>query len=533
MSIHVPTMIILIIVTSLSFALSIGCVARSVVPDGLRPLTAAFALHAAAYVLLGLRGMIPDMLSIVLANMMIAGVYSLLLAALARFQQVRLAHIWLWCPALAAGALFGFFIDDFNARVACGSLVVGTVCIRLLSMLFAGFRRTPGRGQYLLVISFILNLLVLSLRLIVSLGSMEMLKQITDSSFSQFALYISAFVSMTLLGTGFVLMAKESAEAQAQQLAMQDRLTGCWTRFHVEALTRREMLRLRRYATPLSLILIDLDFFKQVNDSHGHLVGDAVLQAFAARVKTCIRDTDVLGRWGGEEFIVVLPSSGFATTAQIAERIRAEVMLSPLHAGISVTASLGFSSCQSTDTWEDWLGRADMALYRAKSAGRNRVESEMPLGYPGDAVPVMGSLVQLVWQDEYLSGVEEIDTQHRELFVQANRLLAQMEGKSGEVSMGHEIRLFIASMRKHMESEEALLARNGCPELNAHALLHEHLVERALQLLENYECKQLDIGDLLHFVVYELTAQHLVLEDGKLSAWLSPPRVPEAVGTVL
>jgi len=521
MSIHIPTIFVLVIVTTLALSLALGWVSQPGAGDGLRQLAGGFALESVCIGLLGLRGEIPDFISIVLANVGVTIAYALLLMALAELQRIPLSRRWLWWPAITVGLLFFWFDDNIPVRMVIISIVLLVFDTKLLFMLGTAPRKLEGRGQHLLIVGVVVHMAAVIARgAFVLNGSYELHRQMRGELLAQGFIYVAAFVSLILLGLGFVLMAKEAAEAQARKLAMQDSLTGTWNRVRIEAFVHQEMLRLKRYATPLSLILIDIDFFKQVNDAHGHIAGDAVLKAFAGRVKACIRDTDVLGRWGGEEFVVVLPSSGFAAAAEIAERIRAAMEEGPLHEGIAVTASVGFSSCQSTDRWEDWLGRADLALYRAKAAGRNRVESEMPLHHAAGADPAGAGLVELVWREEYLSGVDEIDTQHRELFARANRLLALVGVPDRASELGQEIRLFIASMRRHMEAEEALLAANACPGLADHSKLHQHLIARSLQLLESYEHKQLDIGALLHFVVYELTAQHLILEDRNIDDWL-------------
>jgi diguanylate cyclase (GGDEF)-like protein len=147
-----------------------------------------------------------------------------------------------------------------------------------------------------------------------------------------------------------------------------------------------EVARALRSGMPLALLLIDVDHFKRVNDSHGHLIGDEVLRALAAELRQQVRESDVVGRFGGEEFTVLLPRTDTAGACGIAERLRgstATLSISAADARISVTVSIGVSVLgqHGSDLFE-LLAAADLALYRAKDAGRNQVMLYSP-GAPG------------------------------------------------------------------------------------------------------------------------------------------------------
>jgi diguanylate cyclase (GGDEF)-like protein len=132
--------------------------------------------------------------------------------------------------------------------------------------------------------------------------------------------------------------------------------------------------------TPLSVFFIDLDFFKLVNDTHGHMVGDDVLRSVAKKVSSAVREYDHVGRYGGEEFLVVLPNCNVETALEVAERVRQQVCDEPIVIAttqLRVTVSIGLSQWHSDQELLDLLRRADVALYRAKQNGRNRVEVEV------------------------------------------------------------------------------------------------------------------------------------------------------------
>lgn len=163
--------------------------------------------------------------------------------------------------------------------------------------------------------------------------------------------------------------------------AQRDALTGCLNRRAFGALYRREGDRSRRLTRPVSLLFFDIDRFKQLNDRFGHEVGDEVLHLLCRRVSGALREHDVLFRWGGEEFVVLLPHTRAPEAAAAAERIRRAVTDEPLgqdpnHDPIELTVSIGCATAEpAPELPDDLLHRADTACYRAKALGRNRVES--------------------------------------------------------------------------------------------------------------------------------------------------------------
>ena len=157
-----------------------------------------------------------------------------------------------------------------------------------------------------------------------------------------------------------------------------DDLTKVASRHHAMAILERELKLLPSEGTNLCVLMADLDHFKQVNDRYGHIVGDRVLNEVASRMKACVRDPDVVGRYGGEEFLVVLPDTQLQVSLEIAERIRRRLEASPVHIEdnlIELTISIGVAQAKRGETLEALVGRADSALYLAKQRGRNRVVS--------------------------------------------------------------------------------------------------------------------------------------------------------------
>ncbi len=201
-------------------------------------------------------------------------------------------------------------------------------------------------------------------------------------------LRIASWVNLVLIFGLFYTMAafyRETvivAESRLLKAATTDPLTGLANRsqFHVRALT--EMSHSRRSNIPVSLVLADVDFFKRINDTHGHDAGDKVLVRLAGLLRTSLRDVDVLARWGGEEFLALLPASDIESATEVAERLRKAVAAAHIDIGgqvVQVTMSFGISQILCTDDLLPATARADRALYESKRDGRNRVTALAPI----------------------------------------------------------------------------------------------------------------------------------------------------------
>jgi len=170
-----------------------------------------------------------------------------------------------------------------------------------------------------------------------------------------------------------------AALARIQYLAHHDELTQISNRRHLGERLAAEQLNQRQTGQTMSLVLIDIDHFKAVNDSHGHAAGDAVLRHFAATLHTTLRTSDFAGRWGGEEFLVVTPHASAETATALVERLRAALAAASFDAilpGLRITFSAGVAECAPGEDLHLAMDRADRALYQAKQTGRDRTVSE-------------------------------------------------------------------------------------------------------------------------------------------------------------
>jgi len=165
----------------------------------------------------------------------------------------------------------------------------------------------------------------------------------------------------------------KAKNVELEYLSQTDPLTGVYNRLKTDALLDQEFERSRRYNRKLSVVMFDLDYFKQVNDTYGHQTGDRVLVAASALVQAHIRKHDVLGRWGGEEFLILCPETDVQGAERLAENLRRQLESLGLGEVGSITASFGIAQLGRTEDVKRLIGYADGALYEAKKTGRNRV----------------------------------------------------------------------------------------------------------------------------------------------------------------
>jgi diguanylate cyclase (GGDEF)-like protein/hemerythrin-like metal-binding protein len=301
---------------------------------------------------------------------------------------------------------------------------------------------------------------------------------------------------------------------ELERLGSTDRLTGAWNRAHLDRVVASELGRSMRARQPVSLILLDIDHFKSVNDTCGHQAGDAVLCELARVIGAAVRTTDTLFRWGGEEFVVLASGTGYRGAATLAEKMRARLE-QHIFAGVgSVTISLGVAEHIATESAEVWFRRVDEALYRAKSGGRNRVSVDERGSSDLWAAESGASVIRLVWQEAYECGEPMIDREHRELFDLANTVLdAAIKPESSPQVFKAVLERLLAHITRHFANEEALLAQHQYEHLESHRRAHAGLLERARELKAATSAGEATLGDLVDFLANTVVAQHLFKAD--------------------
>lgn len=316
-----------------------------------------------------------------------------------------------------------------------------------------------------------------------------------------------------------LLEAKQVAEEAAARLtralrelertAATDQLTGLFNRRHFEQVMAVELARCRRYGQLASLILLDVDHFKAVNDGFGHHAGDRVLVAIAGAVGRTVRASDTACRWGGEEFAILSPGVSAPAAVRLADRVR-EVVAGEPHGGVpcQITVSAGVAQLDPAEGLEQGFERADQALYRAKAGGRNRVEAS-----PGAWDAPEHRVVQLVWDPGYESGDAGIDEQHRLLFAHGNALMDLAMAGGPAPSLRRRFAALLELAEAHFRDEERVLERVQYPERAQHAALHRALVQEAARMRARLDAGTLALHELVSFLVVRVVHDHIVGAD--------------------
>lgn len=321
-------------------------------------------------VLFGARGAIPDWLGLVLANqLLVLGSVTYYMGTRQFMGQPATWRTWNWVMAgttvVFAWLTYGW--PNYAVRVGFFTVVMGALyAAQLRFMLRHGGRNFPVR---LVEVMLGLHMLVLGVRL-GSILAGHAGNDLMEPSLFQ-TLYIGAYaLTVLMLSIGAVLMATDRLRTELEHLATYDSLTQALNRRALLQRCEDELERAQRYGNGPSIMMVDLDNFKAVNDTRGHQHGDAVLVHFAERTRQVLRRADRLGRYGGEEFLVLLPGADAQAALGVAQRIHATLATGhPLDCEVSI----GLTSWTGPqETLDAMLSRADAALYRAKEEGRNR-----------------------------------------------------------------------------------------------------------------------------------------------------------------
>ncbi len=341
-------------------------------------------LFLASYILLATRAITPPIISIVLANVIGISSNVVRLEGARQFFGLRPTwHVTLAAPVVIAivFAYFTFVQDDILLRTTCYHVVVGVLCA-LTAYVFVyrspRFMRPTAIIFSLMLVSAIIILIIRSVVWIAYPAERNLFSNTTFNGLTILLLLLSEFnwlVCVLLLNSQRLQREVRDLTVQLEGFAFTDPLTGVHNRHKFFDLSTQEIARSRRYQTPLTLLMFDLNHFKAVNDTHGHIAGDGVLQSVAQVATQNLRQADILARFGGDEFLILLPETGTSGALALAERINLQVQSLPIQQQyhMDVSISYGVTELQHSDTSiSDLIQRADTLLYGMK---RNRSQA--------------------------------------------------------------------------------------------------------------------------------------------------------------
>jgi len=476
-----------------------------------------FVAGMAGFLLLLGQGSVSPWVSVLAANLLLTLCYACLpwgLRTAFRLPRPWARRYWvylgLWCVAEVAAT---FVWDSYPARAAVSSLAF---------MLWAGeflaaAWRAPGLSLPIKAASvtvagaFVLAHLV-RIVLLAGLSATDRLFQ-EDNGVTVYTLLMSVVFAMLWAGViltievAGLLRRLEERNNALKALAHTDELTGLSNRHQLHQAMTIEKERCLRYRQPLSLVFFDLDHFKQINDTWGHPVGDSVLKQTAGVVRGLVRGPDSLFRWGGEEFMLLVPQTSLEGATLLAEKLRLALEGASFPVDHRVTASFGVAEWRPPETNESWIERVDLALYRAKNAGRNRVVAWQQ----GGSVP--GARVHLEWRREWESGSRLVDDQHRQLLELANGLMDLSLANQPPPLVARQLDELVDHVARHFADEEGVLAEAAYPELPEHSSLHRGLLDEARLLRRHFDQGLADAASFFQFLVSQVVLGHILTAD--------------------
>ena len=348
--------------------------------DGLWLWLVSLVAQALAYSLMVFSERASMVLYQVVAQSVLATFLTLQAAALFQFFGRRLQSWWHLVPAFLVVVLVALADGSRFTLTILAGVLFGSAYVVLALVASQLGRSMQSAGLRLMVVGFSLGALAFFVRALPVLhlpyyfGGVQ-----APERLMVIGLFLS-FMVIILTSVGFLVLQKDRAEQAATKLAVTDPLTGTFNRRTFLDLAEKEIARARRSQAPLSLVMFDLDHFKKVNDRYGHVAGDYVLKRFVEVTQLCLRQEDLLVRYGGEEFCLLLPDTDVGDAVALAERIRAatEYAMFIFDEGqseqrIHVTVSGGVAKLGADARIDTLVARADEALYAAKNAGRNQI----------------------------------------------------------------------------------------------------------------------------------------------------------------
>lgn len=311
----------------------------------------------------------------------------------------------------------------------------------------------------------------------------------------------------------------EEKNQELNRLSMTDKLTGLLNRHAIEPIIDNEIGRHKRANNPVSLLIVDLDYFKKINDNFGHAAGDKVLKEVSTALIAVTRSSDSLARWGGEEFLLVAGDTRILKATALAEKIRQTIAGLQID-DIPVTASIGVAEFNTDETFHQWYERCDKALYQAKDSGRNCVKVAQMSRSEISAPMSINNVLQLSWSDKFCCGHETIDEQHMGLFALGNELIEAFLMRQDKRLVDDKLEELYKNTCDHFSFEEQLLEEVHYPNVVEHRQEHRHMEEKLVSLIEIYQQNRADYSELLHYISIDLISGHLLCTDNDYFAYL-------------
>lgn len=338
---------------------------------------------------------------------------------------------------------------------------------------------------------------------------------VVDQGITTVVYYIIALIFLSIWFALFIwlettqsVIKLEEKNIELSKLALIDNLTKLANRHYFDHDIEFLTAITNRNKSNISMLMVDLDRFKLVNDTYGHLVGDEVLIHSSRILKDSVRTSDRVYRWGGEEFVIIVPETNNEQAGLVAEKICQNFREAHFDVIGNITVSIGVASYDKDEPLEDWFKRVDLALYQAKQTGRNRWVSWL------DDESLPQHFNRFVWTKEFESGNREIDHDHMMLAAQVNQLHDLIVNSYPIDTIHDSITSLTKYIREHFVREETIILSKGFVNYMEHRSIHNRLLSEYEIILKKAMNGDISLAAFMSFLVEKVLINH-ILEDDK------------------
>ncbi|MEH6450577.1 MAG: GGDEF domain-containing protein [Oleispira sp.] len=292
-------------------------------------------------------------------------------------NRAKKLHFFMLVGMFFSAIFFTYFDNHTNLRIVIISFILSLQCIFIMQTLLVAYKGNKHRANLMLAVSFLLFATFFAFRAVITCFEKPLVDFMDAGLMHSLSIIVYQFI-VIIASFGLVWIVSHKVNNILRDQATHDPLTQVFNRRALEEIINIEHSRSLRNESPLAIVMLDIDYFKRLNDRYGHSVGDQVLVSIAGLLVNNLRGYDSVARFGGEEFIILLPNTDVDNARVIAEKLRERIASHDYqikdNRTVEVTASFGVTSCDlAKESWLNVLDRCDRALYLAKESGRNKV----------------------------------------------------------------------------------------------------------------------------------------------------------------
>ena len=481
--------------------------------------TLSFVLLGLNYGLLAYQELMPAIFAYVVYNAVNFMSYTMILMGIRlifNLKPVSRTTITITLTSLILIFLFSIIYNDYITRVIIVSVTIAFYFIEAMIHIKRAESKFPEEIKKITLYFILFGMTIWLVRLAVVLYFGVLQNVTLNNNFQANVFLILSVTSTSLwfalsmwLDTQKSMNDLDEKNDQLKKLALKDQLTGLANRHYFDYDIEFLVATSKRNKSPMGMLLIDLDRFKLVNDIHGHDVGDAVLKQTAEIITHSLRASDRAYRWGGEEFLVVLPDTERDGMIVIAEKINQSFRDASFDVIGSITVSIGGAEYEIDEEISLWFKRVDLSLYKAKQTGRDRYN----IWVADEDLPEFFNRIE--WRSELESGNKEIDADHQLLIYYTNDLHDSIVNRVPIDTIKQLVLRMSTHIHAHFSKEEAILYRTGYPDYLEHRSIHQRILQEYEIISGKALNGEISLGALMSFLVEKVVIEHINQEDCK------------------